>query len=146
MNFKDWLDLNEIFDSPVPWKWTKQSKNEFEASFEINNKKFSVGLGTDFFNDSSNNEWYLSFSQDYPTFSTGITNSGDAGQVLSTVMSIVRDFENKVKPQRIFFTSEGRSRRNLYQKMLQRYLPSNYTKTVSGTRYQANFDIERGST
>ncbi len=128
MEFKDWLNLNEILDSPMPYKWIRQNKFNFEAKFKIKEKEYSVTL----YANSDPTNWDLYFKQTVPNFTHGKTGTGDAGQVFATVLAVVRDFENKANPNGINFQGSAGSRNDLYQKLLQKYLPAKYTKTKEG--------------
>ncbi len=131
MEFKDWLDLNEIFDTPVLWRWMIQDPTRFRAIFGIKEKEYIVS----FYDPDKKNSWYLSFKQEYHPTGFGITHTGDAGQVMATVLAIIKDFENRIKPDHIEFEGYGKSRNDLYQKMLKKYLPPQYTKTQFGSKF-----------
>ncbi len=134
MEFKDWLNLNEIFDTPVPYQWIEEKQYQFEAEFQIKDKKYTVT----FYNvadENIKNRWEIFFEQIKPNHSMGKTRTGDAGQVFATVLAIIKDFENKVKPNGLSFEGSGKSRNDLYQKMLKKYLPPQYTKTQLGSLF-----------
>lgn len=137
MNFSEWMTIVEMFDSPSPITWKKITPNNWEGAFFIQdgisnaatpfkNKK-ALPLGKQYIIrmiKSSDMPWEITFelvmgnkkSQD-------ITGTGNAAQVFATVLSGIKQWMDKVKPDAFALSAREPSRQSLYRKML-RMLPS----------------------
>jgi len=140
MNFKDWVILTEMFNSPLPIKWTKTTSTNWEGSFVIQDglpnsenpanpiknqrgmpsgKRYIIRMIKD-----SDMPWEVTFelvvgnkrSQD-------ITGTGNAAQVFSTVLSGIRQWLDRVKPDAFALSAREPNRQSLYRRML-KMLPS----------------------
>ena len=122
MNFKEWFIFTEIFNFPLPIKWTKATSTDWEGSFVVppneafvKGKRYIIRMikGSDM-------PWEVTFdlvvgnkrSQD-------ITGTGNAAQVFSTVLSGIKQWLAKVNPDSFALSAREPSRQSLYRRMLQ---------------------------
>lgn len=119
--------VNELFKKDTKsWKWDYNSDTEAEATFvvgDIQYKFYAYSEGPE------STRWEIEFKieEGGPRGNRyGITGTGNSAQVMSTVVSILREFLKKYQgrvTQLVFSAKEG-SRRALYARMVQRLLPT----------------------
>lgn len=130
--------LSELFKSTaVPWNWTFRGSEEVEAKFKIGEIEyvFYAYMGS----GDSIGEWEMEFKVGNTTnrrSKYGVTGSGNAAVVMSTIVAIIKDFLNDYIKQVkvIHFTASEKSRRDLYAAMIRRLLPT-WTVTHHGTHF-----------
>lgn len=139
MNFKEWFALTEMFNSPLPIKWTKTTSTDWEGSFVIQDAAPNPAMGA----APIKNKRALPRGKQYiirmikgpdmpweVTFelvvgnkrSQDITGTGNAAQVFSTVLSGIQQWLDRVKPDAFALSAREPSRQSLYRRML-RMLP-----------------------
>lgn len=114
--------LFELFEKIAPFRWVYQTEEAYSAIFKINNNRYDVHFSKD---SSGGDEWWeVEFGVDLPTDAPmpryGITKTGNAFVVFSTVATIIEDFIGKVSPQQIIFTAKEASRVKLYDALIPR--------------------------
>ena len=116
------MKLYEIFDKIAPYKKTWESDDILDYEFIINNTKFE----TSFYKPEPNDPWNITFSdldaeiqnaQNDEESGMGMTNKGNAFQVMSTVIAIIKEFLKLKKPTEIVFSSSNDSRTKLYLRL-----------------------------
>ena len=117
--------VKEAFDQPYDIRWSKGDHGDYDAYAELDD---GTGLEIAFL-DQQHNSWMVDFFRDN---STEITGEGDAYRVFATVLTAIREFIVKQKPDKLNFSAEKQddprgSRASLYDRMIQRY--------ISGTGY-----------
>jgi GNAT superfamily N-acetyltransferase len=117
--------VTEAFDQPYDIRWSKGDHGDYDAYAELDD---GTGLEIAFL-DQQHNSWMVDFFRDN---STEITGEGDAYRVFATVLTAIREFIVKQKPDKLNFSAEKQddprgSRASLYDRMIQRY--------ISGTGY-----------
>ena len=117
--------VSEAFDQPYDIRWSKGDHGDYDAYAELDD---GTGLEIAFL-DQQHNSWMVDFFRDN---STEITGEGDAYRVFATVLTAIREFIVKQKPDKLNFSAEKQddprgSRASLYDRMIQRY--------ISGTGY-----------
>ena len=117
--------VTEAFDQPYNIRWSKGDHGDYDAYAELDD---GTGLEIAFL-DQQHNSWMVDFFRDN---STEITGEGDAYRVFATVLTAIREFIVKQKPDKLNFSAEKQddprgSRASLYDRMIQRY--------ISGTGY-----------
>lgn len=120
------LKINELFKrAPVSWTWTRTSPGWAEANFAIAGINYTFDAKNE--NPDDRDEWDLEFSvvggndseQRY-----SITGTGNAALVMSTIVSITREFLKKYPDvTKLTFSATEQSRNSLYSKMVHRLLP-----------------------
>lgn len=124
-NFTRKTPINELFDNPVPAKWTDRGYRKI-VNFSINGIKYNME-----FEKETEQEWGCAFAQ-MKAFKRNfdITNLKQEFKVFSTVVSLMKKFIKEVKPPILTFEaarydSEGaeNSRIALYSKMINKMLP-----------------------
>ena len=110
------MHLQELFQQGYSWEWIEQCENVWDAAFETNKKTaYSVTVSQ----QSSDDRWTIEFASDN---GYGITDSGDAFRVFTTVYEILKAFIDEVKPEFIEFeaTHKEPSRCKLYAALSKR--------------------------
>lgn len=144
--------LFELFSTIVPFRWVEKSEESYQAAFKIKNRQYDVY----FAKDSSNGDewWYVEFGIDSEAAGErpryGITETGDAFVVFSTVATIIEDFIGKVFPKMIVFTAKESSRVKLYDALVVRIqktgrIPFTVKTTgypAGGKKYILTFDFK----
>jgi hypothetical protein len=121
-------DLEESFDQPYKLKWHVGDMDEIEAYAELpdgNNLNIMFNLDA---NEEGEEAWAVEF---YRNNSQEVTGEGDAQRIFATVLSAIKTFIKKYKPNRITFSASkdnwakqqqgSYSRVNLYDRLVQRY-------------------------
>ena len=119
------MRLNELFNNAqVRWKWDYNSDSEAEATFmagEVQYKFYAYS--------SEDGIWEVEFkivNHEFTKSRYGITGTGNSSLVMSTVVSILKEFLQKYqgKVDKLIFSAAEQSRRDLYARMIRRLLPS----------------------
>jgi hypothetical protein len=115
------MQLQELFDKTVKWEWTGKSRDEAEATFTVGKVKYWFYA---YLNGVQ--EWTIDFRAHEGTNRFGLTGTGNSQQVLTTVISIIKDFLKIYhgKIEKMAFTAKEDSRISLYSKMVHRLIPS----------------------
>lgn len=151
--------VNELFQNSADWKWDFRGSEECNASFTINGRDYeftTYNVGED---DSGNGElWDVEFKaeergnndgyretprtrdeiQNAQKKRFGVTGEGNAAEVFSTVVSIMRDFLNSKYSDNVtslMFTAKEPSRKKLYAAMIKRLIPNWETSQDGGVFY-----------
>lgn len=121
------MQLNELFkDNGYPYEWYHdQHGDNWEANFEaaLGNGRIVPGHAT-FESYHSNLKLYIfefSINREY-----GITNTGNAIKIFTTIVTITLDFLNKAKPNVLVFSAKEQSRKKLYARMADRLTSKGY--------------------
>lgn len=143
--------LTELLTSPLPFRWLPRAHKwsvwqaEFKTPtgqaydvrfqlFDTANDEFSHGDGSD------TPAWGFVFRNATPNMEPmkrfDILGTGEAIPIFATVIAILRDFIQRVRPERINFSAEEPSRIKLYDRFIrmiqqQQALP-NYTARGNG--------------
>jgi hypothetical protein len=113
-------DVTEAFNQPYDIQWSRGDHGDYDAYTYLNDgTRLEI-----MFSDQTKNSWMLDFFRDD---SSEITGQGDAYSVLATVLTAIREFIAKQKPNKINFSAEKDddptgSRARLYDRMVDRYI------------------------
>jgi hypothetical protein len=116
--------ITELFAPGKPWKWDYNSDTEAEATFVIGDIQYKFYA---FSSDAG--IWEVEFKiveGGDPGNRFGITGTGNAAEVMSTVTDILRAFLAKYqdKINTLMFSAKESSRQALYARMAKRLLPT----------------------
>jgi hypothetical protein len=116
--------IAELFAGGNQWKWDYNSPTESEATFVIGDIQYKF-----YAYSSDPGTWEVEFKiveGGDPGNRFGITGTGNAAQVMSTVTDILRAFLEKHQGQisKLIFSAKESSRQALYAKMAKRLLPN----------------------
>lgn len=136
MNFKEWV-YSELFERPLPIKWSKTPMGDLKGNFTVNNKNYILTM----VQGDSYMPWEIKFELIDPISGKklqNLTGTGDAMQVFSTVIKGIKFFLDKYKPDAFVLTASDRepSRISLYKRLLS-MLPKNKWEVddLDGTFY-----------
>lgn len=148
--------LREVGDAPYAWHWTTQSEDAYTAEFKTDDgSTYRVMFGekgphpddkTPVKKRNPNDAiWHFSFALMKVTAAVaklaklrggvarggafGVTNTGDAVRVLSTVVDVLRAFIRAADPDKILFEAADESHERLYRiwmRQLPRHLPTGW--------------------
>ena len=125
---KYFMHINELFTrTKVNWDWGFVGSEEMEAKFMVGEIEYQVYIYT---SDPESGSWEIEFKINNPEVPTGgrfgVTGTGNAAIVMSTVVDVVKGFLNKKRGEvtQITFSAKERSRRDLYARMVKRLLPT----------------------
>lgn len=118
--------VTELFAPGKDWKWDYNSGTEAEATFVVGDIQYKFYA---FRNPGSKNAWEAEFKiveGGDPGNRFGITGTGNAAQVMSTITDIMRAFLDKYKDKidSLVFSAKESSRRALYARMTKRLMPN----------------------
>ena len=126
-----WSPITELFE-PVTknWSWTTRNSDEAIAVFNVEGIPYKFNA---YLPDDDTGVWDIVFElndkraikADEPRLSNfGLSGSGNAAQVMGTIVDILRDFMKIYKNiTAINFTAQESSRQSLYTRMIMRLLP-----------------------
>lgn len=117
------MKITELFTGAKKWNWDYNSSTEAEATFVIGEIQYKF-----YAYSSEQGIWEVEFKVvegGNPRNRFGITGTGSAAIVMSTVTDILRDFLTMYKGtiKSLSFSADERSRQTLYAKMTKRLLP-----------------------
>lgn len=146
--------LNELFKSPSQWEWTEITNDHVVGAFNIGSRVYDVYLSRhevdpdypdpslsdyDFDYEGIDQVWRVEFGIE-PTpgskIEYGLTKTGNAAQVMATIIAMLRDFKSHQKGViAFFFTAKEPSRQTAYAAIARRL--SNNVQMVN-SRYKAH--------
>ena len=112
------MKLTEIFDKPAPIKWGTERKT-ITGEFIVDEEKYGIYFSPAL--DQGQIVWIIEFGQKVAgqkRMKTGVTGLGKEFQVFSTVISAIRDWIKKKKPDAFEFEGAGKSRMKLYTRLV----------------------------
>ena len=118
--------LTELFQQSKDWVWMRQRPNEAVARFKVGDQPYRFLAYCEDMNGEG--PWEVEFASERgdsrPT-RFGLTGTGNATEVMSTVVDIMRSFikEHKDGITELVFSAKEGSRQGLYARMVQRLLP-----------------------
>lgn len=121
------MQLRELFDKPVPWKWIEQDPDRWEAQFNVNNIPYNVVMNQLTSRDEDEDEgydyspvWNVVFFDGENGVQFDIT--GKAGSqsidVFSTVLHILVAFKKEHRTASLRFSAKEPSRQKLYHRIV----------------------------
>jgi hypothetical protein len=132
--FEQKFALTELFDKPYPYSLVIKTISARATIALPDNTKLVVSLLK-----KNGDEWDLIFERGG---SMDATKAGDQYKVFSTVLAVVNEFIQKVKPGKITFgadKTESDSRSNLYNTMLKRFAKKAGYNFSSYDKYGATY-------
>ena len=116
--------IDELFTGGNKWQWDYNSANEAEATFVVGQIQYKF-----YAYSSEQGVWEVEFKimeGGNPRNRFGITGTGNAAIVMSTVTDIMQEFleMHKGNITTLTFTADESSRQALYARMVKRLLPS----------------------
>lgn len=125
ITFKQHLD--EIFDKPLKFRWISKNSNAWKGTFETQQEiTFLVKMEkylSDWFRPPEYS-WQVSFDVFNRTDDKfGLTGKGESLAVFSTVISMMKEWIKKEKPNMIDFSAKEASRKKLYLSFTERIAP-----------------------
>lgn len=113
-------EITESFDRPYKLKWERGMHGDWDAGTILDDGGHLVIM----FNNEYKKSWMVEF---WRNSDQGITNEGDALRIFATVLTAIKQFIQKKKPQSLFFSSIKKddpkgSRTKLYDRLIQRYI------------------------
>lgn len=112
-------NVNEAFNQPYPLKWEKSHFGDWDALAKLEDGTYLSIM----FNNEYKKNWMVEF---YRNNSQEVTGGGDAHRIFATVLTAIKQFIIKKKPNSLFFSSVKSddptgSRTKLYDRLVQRY-------------------------
>lgn len=112
--------IDELFDTPAVWGWQRKTNDLCTAIFNVDNHSYKF-TAEEYYPGS----WSIGFAKtDAGRYEYGVTNTGNAALVMSTIVDIMKDFFHQYSPRQISFTADEPSRQKLYLRMITNMLPS----------------------
>ena len=112
-------NISESFDQPYPWDWTHRSNYSWRAKF----KDVEVTINQELHNGIP--DWEIEFTRNG---SINVTGEGDQFKIFATVIDVIREFIQRVNPERVTFSAEkedlntkSTSRAKLYSRMVRTF-------------------------
>lgn len=152
-------EIIEAFDTVDTGTVLTQTPTGYAKALDLSNNRQIV-----FIAEKQGDRWTIGFQEQNPqeqpagkskiagVSATGrqdVTGKGDAQRIMSFVKNSMDQFINDYKPERMVFRADRAdgARADVYQKMVQRYLPNNYSadaveRSISGKNYR-EFEIVR---
>lgn len=136
--------IRELFQpGKKNWEWDFRGSEEVSATFMVVGIPYRFYAGTDSY--GAPGTWEVEFSsrpttgdfRGHPRAKFGLTGTGNATEVMSTVSDIMREFLQQYQGavDSLVFSAAEPSRQALYKRMIQRLLPNWDMKTIdAGTR------------
>jgi len=137
------MHVFELFDKHASWEWVETPDyGDVDAHFMIGDTEIVVA----FIEEPSRQEWWIEFG--HPTkeggLEKGITGTGNAFQIFSTVIEIIRAFVQKHNPKTIIFESHDSSRTKLYDRIIKELAKEWNVETEDGPQGRI-YILTRGS-
>lgn len=119
------MRINELFTNKKDWDWAFVGSEEAVADFTVGDVPYRF---TAYSHPENLSTWEVEFRvsrRDKKTSYFGITGTGNATEVFSVVVSIMRELlARKPDIDTLIFTANEPSRRSLYQRMIKRLMPN----------------------
>jgi len=89
-----YMELNEVFNKPLPWKWKKRGPNLWSAEARTPDKKQLMIFINQPNPSGKEGHWTVEFKKN---LSLNATGEGDAFQIFATVIAVVNDWWDNAK-------------------------------------------------
>lgn len=112
------MQLKELFDRRSDWYWSKNLEDYKTATFPVGDKIYDVT-----FEEDREGEWWVEFGlkkEGAHKKKFDVTGSGDELLVFTTVLGVIEEFIQRLKPTELSFNAAEPSRQKLYKRMVQR--------------------------
>jgi hypothetical protein len=127
------MKLFELFDKIAPYKKIHDDDDILDYQFTINDTNFEAN----FFKLNPNEPWEIMFNdtdisnqyqkpENDEESGMGMTNKGNAIQVMSTIIAITKEFLKLKKPTEITFSSGNQSKTKLYLRLIKMFQQSGW--------------------
>lgn len=116
--------VTELFQPGKKWQWRFRGSEEASAEFNIGDIEYQFYAYT---HPSTPGVWEVEFkiaNADKHSTKFGLTGTGNAAEVMSTVTDIMREFLQQHRIESLVFTAAEPSRQALYKRMISRLLPT----------------------
>lgn len=117
------MKILETLNFAYPWKWDEQEEDDYySASFAGDKHPYEVTF-TCFDHDNKARHWSVEFvaaDQQFPDAFSILNDGENTMRVLSTVVSIVRQFAQQHPHCTISFNSDEPTRSNVYRRIVSR--------------------------
>jgi hypothetical protein len=112
--------ITELFDKPVQLKNEEYDQDEVSVEFDVEGVPYKFYAHTAYNNPTA---WEIEFSA---RGTTKIINTGNEIKVFSTVVQIMQNMLKLYNIETLYFTAEEPSRQKLYNRLVDRLLPTWY--------------------
>jgi hypothetical protein len=119
------MRLYELFDKVAKWRWAERDSDyqtadipslDVSVLFEKEDEDHRLPINT------IGDLWSVEFNRQGEYAPTG---KGDEFLIFSTIIAILREFNNNIQPSNIYFTSRIGSRSKLYERMVVKFAEAN---------------------
>ena len=126
MSSKYDMRINELFAGGADWEWIGRTRSLSKAKFTVEDQDYEVWFAGDLHAVHIGFMWKRD-----EKYSMGTTGTGNAAQVMSTVIAIIKSFVDETQPPEFYFSGNGASRVRLYTRMATRLasMAPGYTMT-----------------
>lgn len=130
------MKINELFQPGKNFEWEFRGSEEAHAKFNVGEIPYTFVA---YSNGPGSQDWEVEFKvagKGRRTNKFGLTGTGNAANVMSAVVDIMRDFLAMYKGnvQSLSFSADEQSRQGLYARMVKRLLPD-WTLSQNGTQF-----------
>lgn len=128
--------MTEVFTSKVPVKVLWNSKDVWNAEFDVSGVKYYVYF-TRYIMDGENNSWGLSFEKQQ------IDKDVSAFGVFSGVIAAFKMFLKEKKPVNLFFDSSDKSLKRIYDKFVPHIEKMGYRRDKKAVSHEYYFERKK---
>ncbi len=111
---RNWIDLFEMFDTPINFTWESKKDNEWIAQASIGDKEFKAVFFASL--DNPERRWSMTM-----TGSFGRGSVQEALALWAGVIQCMKEFTEANKPKMLVFNAISPSRTKLYAALLKRH-------------------------
>jgi hypothetical protein len=134
--------INELFIQPAQWTQVRNDAHMKSYEFTIRDVKYE----TDIVHLVKSDSWGVAFDVDSGTDNDyKLTGTGNAAQVLTTVLDIMKAFVSEYQPEKLRFSAalDEPSRVSLYRRMVVKLNPAQYTTSEINNGFDIVFMMQR---
>ena len=138
--------LTELFDNPYPTRELSDDDIEkLDPSDDDYVRKFQTKNGETFFVHIDSRLNIGTFMNSDGRFGITGEKGPEAAKIISTVLSVGKEYLQKEKPPELEFSAAEKSRASLYKRIAQKYTPKEYTMKVAGRSGYTSFIMQRNN-
>jgi hypothetical protein len=132
MKLSDIAPLNELFQTPVPYRWVEKSERNWEGTFDVNGLTFDLFFSYQYsLSQKGKRVFTFDFVQDDDMHNTGRAGNSSV-RVFATVVVMLAEFLSKIKPTEVILHGKNGEKDSLYSKM---------ARALRGTAQKLGYEV-----
>ena len=149
--FKEFYMMSESFDTkPAKWELVRDNDAGSIYRFNIDNNIYLVFFTTPMRDNKPTTVDFGIHDNKTNNVIYTMTDTGNAFEVLMTVLDTIRDYIDRKDPYGIVFSArkaindkDSKSRSNVYKRLIQKFAPSQYKLNIADKGFEVYYTLSK---